>query len=292
MDLLKWSFKMKKTIRSNKIHFVFPLFLIAFFSLNSCDDSLDSFKENDRFIYSISGYLDSSADTQWIRVIHLQEEIDTTGKGIDGTIKMENLENGETTILKDSLFQYSDDVYAYNFWTKQDVEPRGTYRITAERSDGAVSSVTVEIPDTFEDPVYHSPASPGDPGRLVIRGVDNLVDVSIRFKIRYNVSGITVNSSIPIISDTIATAGDNYYIPIFPDKIARATQDLDTADILDCELYVARAGADWVDFPSIDRNLIALPEGISNVEDGTGYVVGITSKRIHYPNGSCADQVD
>ncbi|MDZ7718458.1 MAG: hypothetical protein U5K72_06520 [Balneolaceae bacterium] len=282
---------MKKIIRSNKLLLAISLLFIALFSLNSCDDTLDPVKENDRFIYSIYGYLESSADTQWVRVIHLQEEIDTTGGGIDGTIKMENLENGESSILKDSLFQYSEDVYAYNFWTKQNIEPRGTYRITAERSDGAVSSVTVEIPDTFKDPVYFPPATPGDPGRLVIEEIDNLADASIRFKIRYNVAGFTVNKSIPIIADTISRAA-GYYIPIFPNQIALATKDLDTVDIFDCELYVAQAGEDWVDFPNIDRNLIALPEGISNVETGTGYVVGVTSKRIPYPNGSCTDQQD
>lgn len=280
---------MKKMIHSNKIHFLFPLLLIALFSLNSCDDSLDSFKENDRFIYSISGYLDSSEDRQWIRVINLQEEIDTTGGGIDGIIQLENMETGEISILNDSLFQYSNSIYAYNFWTKQDIEPRGTYRLTAERSDGTVSSVTVEIPEPFEDPVYHPPMSPGRPGRLVIRGIDNLADASIRFKVRYNVAEFTVNMSIPITSDTIATVSGDYYIPILTDRISSATEDLDTVDIFDCELYVARAGADWVDFPSIDRNLIALPEGISNVDNGTGYVVGVTSKRISYPNASCSD---
>ncbi|MDR9365635.1 MAG: hypothetical protein RI575_09875 [Balneolaceae bacterium] len=279
---------MKSINHLKKSYVLIPLAMFVLLSFAGCDESLNPVKENDRFIYSIAGYLDSSADRQWIRVIHLQEETDTTGKGIDGTITLENLENGETSVLNDSLFQYSENLYAYNFWTEQNIEPRHTYRITAERSDGAMSSVTVEIPDTFKDPVYYPPAVPGDKGRLVIEGIDNLADASIRFKIRYNVAGFTLNQSIPIIADTISTAA-GYYIPIAPNRIAQATEDLETVDIFDCELYVARAGEDWVDFPSIDRNLIALPEGISNVEQGTGYVVGVTSKRISYPSGSCSD---
>jgi hypothetical protein len=269
-----------------------PLLLIILLSLNSCDESLDPVKENDLFYYSMFGYLDSSEEQQWIRVIHLQEETDTTGDGIDGIVTLENLESGETSVLNDSLFQYSDDIYAYNFWTEQDIEPAGTYRITAERSDGVTSSVTVDTPETFEDPEYQPPVFAEDTGRLIIRGVDNLADASIRFKVRFNVANITVNNTISVISDTIATGPNSYYIPIYPDLISLATRDLDTVDIIDCELYVARAGSDWIDFSSLDRNLIALPDGISNVDNGTGYVVGVTSKRIFYPNGSCTDQND
>lgn len=238
------------------------------------------------------GYLDSSEEQQWIRVIHLQEEIDTTGGGIDGVVTLEDLKSGETSVLNDSLFQYSDDTYAYNFWTEQDIDPAGTYRITVERSDGVKSSVTVGTPETFEDPEYQPPVFAGDPGRLIIQGVDNLADASIRFKVRFNVANITVNNTISVISDTIAIGPNSYYIPIFPNRISLATRDLDSVDIIDCELYVARAGFDWVDFSSLDRNLIALPDGISNIENGTGYVVGVTSKRIFYPNGSCTDQND
>jgi hypothetical protein len=281
-------------IRKGNLNILITILLlfIAFIGLNSCDETLDPVKENDLFYYSIFGYLDSSEERQWIRVINLQEEIDTTGEGIDGIVRLENLQTGESSILKDSLFQYSDKFYAYNFWTEQDIDPTGSYRITAERSDGITSSVTVEIPETFEDPEYQPPISAGDPGRLIIKGVDNLADASIRFKVRFNVANITVNNTIQVISDTIATGPNSYYIPIYPDQISLAIRDLDSVDIIDCELYVARAGPDWVDFSSLDRNLIALPDGISNVDNGTGYVVGVTSKRIFYPNRSCTDQND
>jgi hypothetical protein len=281
-------------IRKGNLNILITILLlfIAFIGLNSCDETLDPVKENDLFFYSIFGYLDSSEERQWIRVINLQEEIDTTGEGIDGIVRLENLQTGESSILKDSLFQYSDKFYAYNFWTEQDIDPTGSYRITAERSDGITSSVTVEIPETFEDPEYQPPISAGDPGRLIIKGVDNLADASIRFKVRFNVANITVNNTIQVISDTIATGPNSYYIPIYPDQISLAIRDLDSVDIIDCELYVARAGPDWVDFSSLDRNLIALPDGISNVDNGTGYVVGVTSKRIFYPNRSCTDQND
>jgi hypothetical protein len=281
-------------IRKGNLNILITILLlfIAFIGLNSCDETLDPVKENDLFYYSIFGYLDSSEERQWIRVINLQEEIDTTGEGIDGIVRLENLQTGESSILKDSLFQYSDKFYAYNFWTEQDIDPTGSYRITAERSDGITRSVTVEIPETFEDPEYQPPISAGDPGRLIIKGVDNLADASIRFKVRFNVANITVNNTIQVISDTIATGPNSYYIPIYPDQISLAIRDLDSVDIIDCELYVARAGPDWVDFSSLDRNLIALPDGISNVDNGTGYVVGVTSKRIFYPNRSCTDQND
>jgi hypothetical protein len=266
-----------------------PIFLISLLFINSCDDTLDPVKENDRFFYSIFGYLDSSEERQWIRIINLQEDIDTTGQRFDGYVSLENLETGETSTLKDSLFQFSSNIYAHNFWTEQEIRRNHKYRITVERSDGSESSVTVEIPNSFEEPEYRPPVNAGDPGRLIIREADNLADASIRFKIKYSLSDIIVNQSISVISDTISSGSNSYYIPINTNRISQVTKDLETAEIIECELYVARAGSDWIYFASLDRNLIALPDGISNVDNGTGYVVGVTSITIPYPNSSCSD---
>lgn len=278
------------TCLSKKIFYIpLSLFIVSLLFLNSCDENFNPVKENDRFLYSIFGFLDSSEEKQWIRVINLQEEIDSTDYGFGGSVTLENLDTGEKSVLKDSLFQYTDKFYAYNFWTEQEINPESKYRITAERSDGAYSSVTVVVPDSFKDPEYLPPVSSRDPGRLIIHEIDNLADASIRYKIKYNLSNLIVSQSISVISDTISRGNDSYYIPITTDRISEATKDLDTADIIECELYVARAGPDWIHFSSLDPNLIALPDGISNVENGTGYVVGVTSKSIPYPNASCSD---
>ncbi len=266
---------------------IFILFAGLF---SGCDETLDPFKENDRFIFSIYGWGDATDDTHWIRVINLQEEVDRTGGGINGTVTLENLSTGEEVTFRDSLFQYSENFYAYNFYTQANLSTSETYKIRALRSDGAESSVTIQMPGSFPDPVFEEAAIAGEPGGLYIRGIENLAEASIRFNVHFLRAEFTQPMSVSVLSDTLASGEDGYFIPIEPDVIANATVDLDEVEITDCEIFVARAGPDWLHFPSLDRNLIALPEGISNVENGTGYVVGVASRRIHFPNFRCDDQ--
>lgn len=271
-----------------------PAFLILIlmgFYLSACDESLDPFKENDRFIFSMFGYFDATDETNWIRVINLQEEVDRTGRGINGTVTLENLSSGEAAVLKDSLFQYSANIYAYNFRTDKKLEPNEIYKLRAVRSDGAESSVIITMPDDFREPEFRTATFPGEPDGLSIWEVDNLAEASVRFNVRYVQAEITQRMSISLLSDTIPSGSDQYLIPVESTIISDATVDLDDVEITDCEFYVAKAGPEWVDFSSIDRNLIALPEGgISNVENGTGYVVGVVSRRIKFPNVHCTDQ--
>jgi hypothetical protein len=270
---------------------VFLILILTGLCLNACDESLDPFKENDRFIFSMYGYVDASDGTNWIRVINLQEEVDRTGRGINGTVTLENLSTGETAVLEDSLFQYSANIFAYNFRTDKNLEPGGTYRLTAVRFDGAESSVIINIPDDFREPEFRTATFPGEPDGLRIWEVDNLAEASVRFNVRYVQAEITQRISVSLLPDTIQSGSDQYLIPVESSIISDATVDLDDVEITDCEFYVAKAGPEWVDFSSIDRNLIALPEGgISNVENGTGYVVGVVSRRIKFPNVHCTDQ--
>ncbi len=264
------------------------IYLAVFFA--GCDETLEPFKENDRFIFSIYGWLDASDENHWIRVINLQEEVDRSGGGINGTVTLENLSTGEQTTFSDSLFQYTDNIFAYNFFANTPLKPSETYKLRATRTDGAESSVTIRMPGSFPDPVFQRAAMPGDPDGLRIRGVENLAEVSVRFDVRFIQAEFTQPMRVSVLADSIRTGSDEFFITIDTGIIADATVDLDSIEITNCEIYVARAGPGWLHFPSIDRNLIALPEGISNIENGTGYVIGVVSRRIVYPNARCVDQ--
>ena len=272
---------------------VISIFILMGLFISACDESLDPFKENDRFIFSMYGYVDASDETNWIRVINLQEEVDRSGGGINGTVTLENLSSGEIAVLEDSLFQYSANIFAYNFRADKKLEPRETYKLKAVRSDGAKSSVIINMPDDFREPEFLKIAMPGEPDMLRIWEVENLAEVSVRFNIRYLHAEITQKMSISLMSFVTSFGSGEYVIYVEKEIIDNATIDLEDVEITDCEFYVAKAGPEWVNFSSIDRNLIALPEGgISNVENGTGYVVGVVSRRIKFPNIHCTDQDD
>jgi hypothetical protein len=135
------------------------LWILALLALSSCDSSFEPIQENDRYIYSIYGYLDAAADTQWVRVMPVHEKLFAGPEPIDATVTLENLESGESQVMNDSLFQYAANTYAWNFWTPMELEPTGTYRLTAERSDGVTSHVTVTLPESFPARSWSKPFS-------------------------------------------------------------------------------------------------------------------------------------
>jgi hypothetical protein len=258
--------------------------------LTGCDESFNTFKENDRYIFSISGYLDTSQNEQWLRVVSLQEEIDRNGGGLNASVSLEKLETGETYSFRDSLFRYSETIFAYNFRSEIQVQPTTTYLLTATRSDGAQSRVVVDIPPDFVDPTFVPADRPWQPDMLLIQEVENLADIQIRFRIHHKVAEYSQPYQLSLIGRAFRMSGNSHGVYIDRETIATATIGMSDIEITDCELYVASAGTDWVDFSEMDPELLMLPDGISNVKNGTGYVIGVSSRTIPYENFACDDQ--
>ena len=269
---------------------VIMLFTGAVAFLSGCDDTLKPFKENDRFIFSIYGYLDTSTDRQWIRVINLQEPVDRAGGGINGTVTLEHLESGEKMILHDTLYRFSDIHYAYNFRADMEILPENSYQLTATREDGAFSSVTIDIPRDFRDPFFLVEDNPENPDILWVYDVDNLADIQIRFTVHHPITEAVQPMAISLIQGARAVGENNHRVFVDKQSIITATRDLEDVEIRDCRLYVASAGSDWIDFASLDPELIALPDGVTNIVSGTGFVIGINSRSILYENFACDDQ--
>ncbi|NBC02122.1 MAG: hypothetical protein GVY20_00285 [Bacteroidetes bacterium] len=97
-----------------------------------CDDSFQPLKENNQYNFNISGYLDVSADTQWIRVGTIRESIDEPPDPANIKVTLEDLQNGNTVLMHDSL---SADNGFLNYWTTMDINKEQTYRITTEGLD-------------------------------------------------------------------------------------------------------------------------------------------------------------
>ncbi|WP_265764067.1 hypothetical protein [Fodinibius salsisoli] len=232
------------------------------------------------------GYLDASADTQWVRIMPVRDSLFYNPKEIDATVTLQELESGETVTLNDSLFHFSNNRYAHNFWTTHPLKPSGTYRLEAERSDGAASHVSVALPADFPIPIAYI-WEPDDftPDRIEVEGIEQLADVQVIYR--------NQGRHFPInhIEDTVIVPDGSYKVYIRPWEDIE-TINTDLGEQLEIpnenrEIFVAAATDDFPDFATIDDIISTLPEGISNVESGVGYVGGILSKTIPYK--SCFD---
>lgn len=289
---------MKKETRNTSLLSYFALFAMIFiFILQSCDDTFEPLKENDRFFFSIYGYLDASVDTNWIRLIPLREGIDIL-PDVNATVTLEHMESGTVAVMNDSLFQYVGGRISLNYWTTMELVPGDTYRLIAARDDGKQSSVVIEMPPDFPPPiVIENMNSAHGLDTIIIEGVQNLADVRTLWQVSETFSNRNPVYNFAHLQDTVEVINNEWIVEIQTaddyESISRlyvsgnfAPEDLFTVDHK--QVWVASAGPGWLYFPEIDDNVIALPDGISNVENGTGYVIGIISKTV--PLFSCFEE--
>lgn len=264
--------------------FVFVLIILfTWICTSSCDVEFNPWQENEQYHFSIYGYLDASADTQWVRVMPVREDLLLEPRPIDFTVSLEHVETGEYVIMNDSLFSFARGTHAWNFWTTMELLPEHTYRLEAKSEDDRVSEAMVTLPADFPAPLVIMEFSQSIPlfATVFLEGVDRVADVrTVHGPIR-----------VPHLKDTVRTAQDHFRIAIDLSDDLQILSTLYPGEppgslISDSSLiFIAAAGPDYHYFGSISEKVIALPEGVTNIENGTGYLAGFVSKTI--PLGSC-----
>lgn len=137
------------------------LAMVAFTA--ACDSGFQPIARSDHFHLSIFGYLDASADTQWIRVMPIRPLQLTSPDSIRVEVSLENLDTHQVTELRDSLLRlprYADTAvgstgqYVHDFWTTEKIEPGATYRFRAVRDGGDTAEAVVRIPEYYPVDVW------------------------------------------------------------------------------------------------------------------------------------------
>jgi len=272
-------------------------FIFIHIGFTACNETFNPFQENDRYTFSIYGFLDASADTQWVRVMPVRQSFLLGPDPMDVTVTLEHLQpGGEITVMNDSLFYYGQNAYAWNYWTTMNLQPAQTYRLSAEMADGSVSSVTVTIPKDFPDPVIEVDLEENEE-YVIVTGVRNLADVHSEHKLFHLLSDVVTLFNFKHHQDSLANFSqhDRHKILLNPGEPRDYLEiyiEENPYVVLQREVYVASAGPDWHFFPDIFEEVIQLPDGISNVENGVGYVAGIISKRIPWEMLCFEDELD
>lgn len=286
------------------------IYVLFFFLLSGCDDVFDITEENDQYIFSVYGYLDASADTQWVRVMPVRQGPLDISKPIDATVTLEHIESGETVVMNDSLMSFEHETYAWNFWTTMELQPEQTYRLKAERTDGKYSAASVTLPEDFPAPRVHIsydylfwPALVPELTTVFIEGVEKLADIQTVYHVHTTQDDTDHIIGLPHLENSIRTVSpfEGYEVSIDPEQdygylntFYRLNPPVQIEDYIQAsspynpKIFIAAAGPDFDDFITIDEQIINLPEGVTNIEHGVGYLAGIVSKTIPYL--SCTEE--
>lgn len=279
--------------------YVFIIFA-SLLTLSSCTDSFQALEENDQYYFSMYGYLDASADTQWVRVTPAREQVDALEEVPEMTVSVENLDSGDTIMLNDSLFQNSGASYI-NFWTTEPIQHNQSYRIVAKRPDGSTSHATVNTPGELPTPRVIIQTSFGFPTTYSVE-VDasvHVADVQSKWYVRIKAPNLDSRRIFTFSyrndADTTEAGGGSYSYQLKPEEELNDIEaqvllpDNGEIEVVHRQIFVASTGSEWVSGVSSLSDLeYAIPETFSNVENGVGFVTGIDSKYVPYE--SCENE--
>lgn len=258
------------------------LILFSLILLASCNQSLDPLQENEKYYFSLYGYIDAAADTQWVRVGPARQDINEPPDPTGINVTLEHIQSGKTVTMNDSLVTSKNFL---NYWTTMDIENEQTYRITAER-DGKSSHVTVTTPK--EIPAPHMIENERPPGYdiYIDDTVEHIVDVQSVWYVIFNrdteaIRRIYRYGRRQPLKHTGFLGGTYFTFSNHEEESRQIEQSSGNGDVSveKVQFFIAAAGPEWnEEIPGIDDLEYFRNEAASNVENGLGYVVGIDSK--------------
>ncbi|MGB3541798.1 hypothetical protein [Rubrivirga sp.] len=249
--------------------------LPALLLLAACEVPLDPIEPSD-LVYSLSGYLDASADTQWVRVEPFDRTAALDPGLIDATVSLEGA--GLEVELEQEVRAFVTGP-AHLFWTTAGVDPGREYRLRARRSDGAEATAAIEIPDTTGVDVQVAGIDrfpPSCPIVASVQGAEDLADVRADYFLLEGDRVVRRSVSyFPFIGDR--TDG-SLQVSLYPGTDLRlvAPQGTDTSVIV-----VAITNAGWPDVAGLSFEDL-LQFQAPGLDRAVGYVGGVVTRRFPF----------
>lgn len=253
--------------------------------LSGCDNTFEPIQENDKYVFSMYGALDIHADTQWVRVMPIRDKLFNSDPAPNGTVvTLTRVETGEVTVLNDSLFRFGGVSHVWNYWTTEALHPLEQYTLTATTPDNRKSTAAIMTPLPLPTPEieYDIATNYG-----VVTGVINqrLVVAQVIYHIRVTddfgmVSDEIVETFSQLGSAFINQSDGTYRFTIATSSLLSGRLGVPFSRITITKMKIQIAGSltDWPFYGSLTLEEIYLPEVISNVENGAGYVATVASK--------------
>lgn len=248
--------------------------------INSCDSTFEPIQPSDDITFSIFGTLDLHADTQWVRVMPIGEKLLADDPNVErAKVTLTRMETGEVVTLEDSLFAFRNNTYVLNYWTDTPLHSEEDYLLQAETADGRISRAQVSIPSPLPRPQIDY--SLEEERGLVEIPTD---DLPVVVESKFVVQELTPFGPAPAkeiafshLDHLFLTDDGTYRFRVEGGRLIY--NELETSyQVLDRELVIAKGSKDWPDLSDLTEEEIPVPDNYSNVENGTGLVVGVASR--------------
>lgn len=248
-----------------------------------CESSFDPFEESD-IQFSIFGYVDVAADTQFVRVSSLRRSVEDTG-ALEAEVTLEDLTRGGTTALRDSVVRFGNGAVVHNFWTSRRIEPSTAYRLTATGPDGNAASAEFETPPQFPNPtlesgitIYSSPQFPPMAQAIFFEGIEKFADLRVVYHLEEPSTTVVLSYLDRIIRTGETTHSVSFSAYEDVQRALTGSPGVVCPRLQSARVFVAAATDAWPDLADLDSETLALPTTVANVEGGLGFVGGVITR--------------
>jgi len=269
-----------------KTGFISGIILSALFMLQSCDQEFNPLQENDYYLFSVNGYLNVHADTQWVRVMPIGTELNPSDESNPpALVTLSRHSDGKIVTLKDSLFRFNETVFVRNYYTTESILPEENYILTAENKAGEQSTASITTPSAIDsvDINWRVNVGIGVNGGTIEGNVQNKIAFSY---ITYRIIIITDFEELPPIdvnvdiSDKIfPSSNGDFRAQLDHSRAIRDELDLGFSvnyRVLSRTFVLTTVTEDWPFDGDIGPGDQVFPKIGSNVTNGTGYVSGVS----------------
>ena len=282
------------------------VFLGALSILAGCDSNFEPFTESGLH-YTVLGYLDTDADTQFIRVVPFRPVVDRLyTEAIDAVLRSTDLDAGTSLVWQDSVVHFPDSSYGHVFWSRFRAAPGHKYRIEVERSDGSLTWAETVVPEQPADPdsVHGAPNETADFAPLFWPGVDHVIGADVLYDMSPYSCGTLIYPPplwgrfvfrLPYEGDDRGKLyGDGWRLDLhlWEDQDTLITRlrsiGLPAGTPLCCLLYrlevrLATPSAEFNPPGGVwDRELLIKPGTFSNVHGGLGFVGSVVRTKVNW----------
>jgi len=270
--------------QDSTISFQLILFIVCTALLNTgCDPSFNPIKQNDRY-FSVFGYLNASADTQYVRIEKLRDGMPgETPSDLEAKITLTNVATNQTVTMQDSVYEYYLQGKAHNFYTTMDINPNQKYRLEVNGEEGN-SSAELEIPDAFSKPEVLDNSK--FQTILKMQGIKRLVGIKTIYQTCQTCScDETIRYTYSNLKDTLYMDDGSVKAEIDlleeKKKIFLNYPENKDYSILRYDVVVAAGMPSWPNYADLDPEEVILPDVATNVNNGVGYLGGIVSDTLN-----------
>ena len=253
--------------------------LLAGLALAACEVPLDPIEPSDLY-FSMSGYLDASADTQWVRVEPVARTVDPNAEPLDVVVTLTDEAAGQTVPLAQEVRPFLTGP-AHLFWTTRAISLGGHYQLAARRPDGAETTTDVQIPADGSFSVDVVTGRETCPTIVTVSGAERVVEVQARYVVRRDGREVEYRFSHADTFEELGGGAIQASIYYADDAIRMGLDPLlapDLAGVLVSDVVVGVSTNAWPNVAGLTLEDFLQVEGFG-VENGLGFVGGAVTER-------------